>query len=303
MNESVQEYEYDDRLTVFPTFFLFFFPTAPLFFIFPPPSIHDICIYIRATVLKSGTVHTVGGKGTSGGFFFLSFFFFFIRPFPSSISQVKCTAISVPKADSVVWSFAGREFNLSTNNTQFSVQEEYTAERVVSTVTLLEPTSTYFGDYNCTVTNSFGTDSVIIKLTAHSKFISIITGRPFSFFFSLSFITLSIFIFLSISLSLSLSLSLSFYLSLSFSPFLSFSLRLASCLHSSLPRFHAIFRVLRATRPRKIATFSGWKNARSDSRDLPGRGITSLLPGRGKRKKEKKESVIWTESITKSAVT
>lgn len=137
---------------------------------------------------------------------------------------MKCSAISVPKADSVVWSFAGREFNLSTNNTQFSVQEEYTAERVVSTVTLLEPTSTYFGDYNCTVTNSFGTDSVIIKLTAHSKFISIITGRPFSFFFSLSFITLSIFIFLStlslylsicLSFSLSLSLSLPFYLSLS----------------------------------------------------------------------------------------
>lgn len=77
----------------------------------------------------------------------------------------------MPKAESVVWSFAGRELNFSLNNTPFYVQEEYTAERVVSTVTLVEPVSTYFGDYNCTVTNSYGTDSVIINLTAHSKFI------------------------------------------------------------------------------------------------------------------------------------
>jgi len=76
----------------------------------------------------------------------------------------------VPKAESVMWSFAGRELNFTSNNTPFYVQEEYAGERVVSTVTLLDPISTYFGDYNCTVTNSFGTDSVIIKLTAHSKF-------------------------------------------------------------------------------------------------------------------------------------
>lgn len=96
---------------------------------------------------------------------------FFIPPafFSRFASQVKCTAISVPKAESVVWSFAGRELNFTSNNTPFYVQEEYAAERVVSTVTLLDPISTYFGDYNCTVTNSFGTDSVIIKLTAHSK--------------------------------------------------------------------------------------------------------------------------------------
>ncbi|KAG5341335.1 KIRR1 protein, partial [Acromyrmex charruanus] len=103
----------------------------------------------------------------------------YIRAPPSIVSQriqyvpdegvvkVKCTAISVPKAESVVWSFAGRELNFTSNNTPFYVQEEYAAERVVSTVTLLDPISTYFGDYNCTVTNSFGTDSVIIKLTAH----------------------------------------------------------------------------------------------------------------------------------------
>ncbi|XP_018407414.1 PREDICTED: irregular chiasm C-roughest protein-like [Cyphomyrmex costatus] len=104
----------------------------------------------------------------------------YIRAPPSIVSQriqyvpdegvvkVKCTAISVPKAESVVWSFAGRELNFTSNNTPFYVQEEYAAERVVSTVTLLDPISTYFGDYNCTVTNSFGTDSVIIKLTAHT---------------------------------------------------------------------------------------------------------------------------------------
>ncbi|XP_025269617.1 irregular chiasm C-roughest protein isoform X2 [Camponotus floridanus] len=103
----------------------------------------------------------------------------YIRAPPSIVSQriqyvpdegvvkVKCTAISVPKAESVLWSFAGRELNFTSNNTPFYVQEEYTGERIVSTITLLDPISTYFGDYNCTVTNSFGTDSVIIKLTAH----------------------------------------------------------------------------------------------------------------------------------------
>ncbi|KAK0173506.1 hypothetical protein PV328_006692 [Microctonus aethiopoides] len=104
----------------------------------------------------------------------------FIRAPPSIVSQrtqyvpdegvvkVKCTAISVPKAESVVWSFGGRELNFSLNNTPFYIQDEYTPEQVVSTVTLLEPISTYFGDYNCTVTNSFGTDSIIIKLTTHA---------------------------------------------------------------------------------------------------------------------------------------
>ncbi|XP_012280522.1 irregular chiasm C-roughest protein isoform X2 [Orussus abietinus] len=103
----------------------------------------------------------------------------YIRAPPSIVSQrtqyvpdegvvkVKCTAISVPKADSVVWSFEGHPLNFSTNNTPFLVQDEHTPEKVVSTVTLLEPISTYFGDYNCTVTNSYGTDSVIIKLTTH----------------------------------------------------------------------------------------------------------------------------------------
>lgn len=102
---------------------------------------------------------------------FLPFFFLFHFAIFIFFPQVKCTAISVPKAESIVWSFAGRELNFTSNNTPFYVQEEYNAERVVSTVTLLDPISTYYGDYNCTITNSFGTDSVIIKLTAHSKFI------------------------------------------------------------------------------------------------------------------------------------
>ncbi|KAF7996877.1 hypothetical protein HCN44_002523 [Aphidius gifuensis] len=104
----------------------------------------------------------------------------FIRAPPTIVSQkiqyvpdegvvkVKCTAISVPKAESVVWNFGGRELNFTLNNTPFYVQDEYTPERVVSTITLLEPISMYFGDYNCSVTNSFGTDSVIIKLTTHA---------------------------------------------------------------------------------------------------------------------------------------
>lgn len=159
----------------------------------------------------------------------------FLFDYSSSISQVKCTAVSVPKADSVVWSFAGRELNFSSNNTPFHVQEEYTGERVVSTVTLLDPISTYFGDYNCTVTNSFGTDSVIIKLTAHSKFISIINDLAFSFSLFSTFLTLSL------------------------------SLLLALCILSS--RDFMLFFHVCATRPRKTATFSVHKKRCKRSRD------------------------------------
>ncbi|XP_023314515.1 irregular chiasm C-roughest protein-like isoform X2 [Trichogramma pretiosum] len=103
----------------------------------------------------------------------------FIRAPPTIVSQrtqyvpdeglvkVQCIAISVPKADSVIWNFAGRELNFSSNNTPFYRHEEYEPERVVSTLTLLDPASIYFGDYNCTVRNAYGNDSAIIKLTTH----------------------------------------------------------------------------------------------------------------------------------------
>ena len=90
--------------------------------------------------------------------------------------QVKCIAKSVPKAESVSWSYAGRELNFSTSNASFYLQEEYTPETVISTLTLRDPVSAHLGDYNCTVTNSFGTDSAVIKLTTHGKF-------SFQFFF------------------------------------------------------------------------------------------------------------------------
>lgn len=89
--------------------------------------------------------------------------------------QVKCVAISVPKAEAVSWKFSGQELNSSPNSTQFTIQEEFSSERVISTIVLLEPTTAYFGNYNCTVTNSYGSDSAIIKLTTHSKFIVILS--------------------------------------------------------------------------------------------------------------------------------
>lgn len=85
--------------------------------------------------------------------------------------QVQCIAVSVPKATSVVWSFGGRELNFSSNSSAgFYRHEEYEPERVVSTLTLLDPSSSYFGDYNCSVTNGKGTDSAVIKLTTHGLY-------------------------------------------------------------------------------------------------------------------------------------
>ncbi|XP_074105443.1 irregular chiasm C-roughest protein isoform X2 [Cotesia typhae] len=156
----------------------------------PTPEILWIHEESDRTVATSPNISVVVSPETSGRYYckahvpgfpqLIGYANILIRAPPSIVSQriqyvpdegvvkVKCTAISVPKAESVVWSFAGRELNFSFNNTPFSVQEEYTPERVVSTVTLLEPISTYFGDYNCTVTNSYGTDTVIIKLTTRA---------------------------------------------------------------------------------------------------------------------------------------
>ncbi|XP_034936679.1 irregular chiasm C-roughest protein-like isoform X2 [Chelonus insularis] len=153
----------------------------------PPPEILWIHEESDRTVATSSNISVVVSPETAGRYYckahvpgfpeLIGYANIYIRAPPSIVSQriqyvpdegvvkVKCTAISVPKAESVVWSFAGRELNFSLNNTPFYVQEEYTPERVVSTVTLLEPISTYFGDYNCTVTNSYGSDSVVIKLT------------------------------------------------------------------------------------------------------------------------------------------
>lgn len=148
--------DHDDRVIAIPTFFSL-------------SMLETLLEEAEESAGRSGwrgwkTVDRMGRDSRLTAIFFISLAFF-----PRFASQVKCTAISVPKAESVVWSFAGRELNFTSNNTPFYMQEEYAAERVVSTVTLLDPISTYFGDYNCTVTNSFGTDSVIIKLTAHSK--------------------------------------------------------------------------------------------------------------------------------------
>lgn len=86
--------------------------------------------------------------------------------------KLQCVAVSVPRATSVVWSFAGRELNFSGGSELFQRHEEYEPERVVSTLTLLsDSVSGFFGDYNCTVTNGKGTDSALIKLSTHGKFI------------------------------------------------------------------------------------------------------------------------------------
>ena len=86
MNESVQEYEYDDRLTVFPTFF--FPPHRSLILHFSSPvDTRYMYIYTCDDFKKRNGTHTVGGdsgKGASGGllFFFLSVFFLFDRSLP-----------------------------------------------------------------------------------------------------------------------------------------------------------------------------------------------------------------------------
>ncbi|KAJ8681625.1 hypothetical protein QAD02_017417, partial [Eretmocerus hayati] len=156
----------------------------------PPPELYWTFEEVERIVAVGSNVSVVVRPETAGRYFCharVSGFpeqtasaSIYIRAPPTILSQrtqyvpdeglvkVQCVAMSVPRADSVQWSFGGRELDFSSNNTPFHRFEEYEPERVVSTLTLLEPISMYFGDYNCTVSNAYGTDSALIKLTTHA---------------------------------------------------------------------------------------------------------------------------------------
>lgn len=86
MNESVQEYEYDDRLTVFSIFFFFFFHRSLILHFFLPLFPSPVDIYARR-FFKKRNVHTrlvtvgrFGEGGKRGAFFFFLFFFYSTVP-------------------------------------------------------------------------------------------------------------------------------------------------------------------------------------------------------------------------------
>lgn len=82
-------------------------------------------------------------------------------------TQLECSAISIPRARHVSWSFRGREIN-GVDDPEFSILENTTDQGVKSTLIIRNSQSWHFDRYNCSVVNDNGTDVLQIELL-HSQ--------------------------------------------------------------------------------------------------------------------------------------
>ncbi|KPJ17600.1 Irregular chiasm C-roughest protein [Papilio machaon] len=84
--------------------------------------------------------------------------------------RVECISLSVPKPDFVIWSFEGNEINSFHNHEYAFLEETLTDRTSKSTLIIRESQSKHFGTYNCSVSNSYGTDTVEINLIPDKSF-------------------------------------------------------------------------------------------------------------------------------------
>jgi Immunoglobulin domain len=76
--------------------------------------------------------------------------------------HVVCEAESVPEAESVSWSYRGRE--LRPGSPLFSILETRLGSLVRSTLVIQQAEEKHFGEYTCTVNNSLGSSSDTITV-------------------------------------------------------------------------------------------------------------------------------------------
>ncbi|XP_053950749.1 irregular chiasm C-roughest protein [Anastrepha ludens] len=82
-----------------------------------------------------------------------------------SRAKIDCVAFSVPKAEQILWSFDGKVINMSTADPDIYIFEEHhLPEGVRAALIIKESRSSHYGRYNCTVMNSYGSDSLLINL-------------------------------------------------------------------------------------------------------------------------------------------
>lgn len=82
-------------------------------------------------------------------------------------TQLDCSAISIPRARHISWSFHGREINGS-SDPEFSIIEETTDQGVRSTLIIHNSQAWHFDRFNCSVVNDYGTDVLQVELQ-HSQ--------------------------------------------------------------------------------------------------------------------------------------
>lgn len=89
---------------------------------------------------------------------------------PGETVQIECAAFSIPKVKHILWSHDGREINTSEND-DYTIIEDTTRYGVKSTLVIHRSDAKHFGQYNCSVANDYGHDSLEILLTGMRKLI------------------------------------------------------------------------------------------------------------------------------------
>ncbi|XP_031628454.1 irregular chiasm C-roughest protein-like [Contarinia nasturtii] len=82
-------------------------------------------------------------------------------------THLECSAISIPRARHISWSFHGREINGS-SDPEFSILEETNDQGIKSTLVIRNSQAWHFDKYNCSVVNDYGTDILTVDLL-HSQ--------------------------------------------------------------------------------------------------------------------------------------
>ncbi|KAI8433732.1 hypothetical protein MSG28_015719 [Choristoneura fumiferana] len=83
--------------------------------------------------------------------------------------KIECAAFSVPRIDSIVWTFDGKEID-SIHDQDYAFLEDLQPGGVVnSTLIVRESQSKHFGTYRCNVSNEYGSDAMDIILKPNKK--------------------------------------------------------------------------------------------------------------------------------------
>ncbi|XP_053678604.1 irregular chiasm C-roughest protein-like [Anopheles nili] len=86
-------------------------------------------------------------------------------------AQLECVALSIPKPRHVLWSFNGREINVSTEPSaaEYRTLDSPMPNGVRSTLVIHHCLREHFGRYNCTVVNDYGVDFLEIEFVSKEQ--------------------------------------------------------------------------------------------------------------------------------------
>uniref|UniRef100_A0A182LX93 Ig-like domain-containing protein n=1 Tax=Anopheles culicifacies TaxID=139723 RepID=A0A182LX93_9DIPT len=86
-------------------------------------------------------------------------------------AQLECVALSIPKPRHVLWSFNGREINVSSEPSaaEYRALDSPIPNGIRSTLVIHHCQHEHFGRYNCTVVNDYGIDFLEIDFVSKGK--------------------------------------------------------------------------------------------------------------------------------------